>query len=110
MGLIVNKTCQDCCIQNVTILLYVGINYSHSCFFIAWCIFISQAYRGTNLLLRIIYIKIPYSVFLLSGLSVQKIMSELKNITNPVEEKLVSVIYNIILEFCSLTLILVNVI
>ena len=64
-------------------------------FFIAWFIFISQVYPGTNLLLCIIYIKIPYSMFLLSGLSVQRIISELKKITNPVEEKLVSVIYKI---------------
>ncbi|WVZ74591.1 hypothetical protein U9M48_022755 [Paspalum notatum var. saurae] len=35
-----------------------------------------------------VYIKIPYSVFLLSGLSVQRIISELKKVTNPVEEKL----------------------
>jgi hypothetical protein len=34
-------------------------------------------------------------MFLLSGLSVQRIISELKKITNPVEEKLVSVIYKI---------------
>jgi hypothetical protein len=44
-----------------------------------------------------IYIKIPYLMLLLSGLSVQRIISELKKITNPVEEKLVSVIF--ILEF-----------
>ena len=64
-------------------------------FFIAWVIFISQVYPGTNLLLCIIYIKIPYSMFLLSGLSVQRIISELKKVTNPVEGKLVSVIYKI---------------
>jgi hypothetical protein len=63
--------------------------------FIDWIIFISQVYPGTNLLLCIIYIKIPYSAFLLSGLSVQRIISELKKITSPVEEKLVNVIYKI---------------
>lgn len=36
---------------------------------------------------------IPYSMFLLSGLPVQRIISELKKITNHVEEKPVSFLY-----------------
>jgi len=43
----------------------------------------TQIYSG----ITVYYNDIPYSIFLLSGLPVQRIVSELKKITNPVEEK-----------------------
>ena len=56
--------------------------------------FMTQIYPG----ITVYYNDIPYSIFLLSGLPVQRIISELKKITNPVEEKSVSFVHIFLFE------------
>ena len=62
----------------------------------------SQIYPGITvyyvLFISIICNDIPYSMFLFSGLPVQRIISELKKITNHVEEKSVSFVHIFLFE------------
>ena len=62
----------------------------------------SQIYPGITvyyvLFISIIYNDIPYSMFLFSGLPVQRIISELKKVTNHVEEKSVSFVHIFLFE------------
>ena len=65
-----------------------------SCLYFLICFFMTQIYPG----ITVYYNDIPYSIFLLSGLPVQRIISELKKITNPVEEKSVSFVHIFLFE------------